>query len=135
MSITYSVDVKLDVKYSPANILRVLKEGAAMDFVYYQYISDENPVVDFAKAVDIFLATDPDSGDKFMNVIFQDTNFLLWFFESCDGFLEISIGAFGVPWRADFRDKNRMIHLARYIRLLLRLCKNSIVLELKTDDM
>ena len=44
------------------------------------------------------------------------------------------MGAFGPPWRADFRDGTRMVALARYIRVLLRLCKDFIVLELKTDD-
>jgi hypothetical protein len=134
MSITYTARVKLDAKYSPANMLHILKEGTAIDFVYYQYISSKEPVTNLVKAVDTFLATDPDSEDRLINIVFQDTNFFISFLKSDDEKLKVSMVAFGPPWRTDFRDNTRMVNLARYIRVLLQLCKDFVVLELKTSE-
>jgi hypothetical protein len=134
MSITYTARVKLDAKYSPANMLHILKEGAAIDFVYYQYLYSKSPVIDLAKAVENFLATDPDSGDRLINIVFQDTNFFISFLKSDDEKLKVSMVAFGSPWCTDFRDNTRMVNLARYIRLLLQLCKDFVVLEVKTSE-
>jgi|SRR5579862_2118473 len=133
MSITYTARVKLDAQYSPANMLHILHEGTAIDFVYYQYMSSNEPVTDLVKAVDTFLSTDSDSDDRLINIVFQDTNFFISFLNSDDEKLKVSMVAFGPPWRTDFRDNTRMVNLARYIRLLLQLCKDFVVLELKTS--
>ncbi len=133
MGITYSVDIKINAKHDPKNMLRVMEEGRKLGFLYYQNILLESLVKDLEKSIDIFLATDPDSGDRFINIVFEDTNFFISFFKSDSGLLIISLVAFGSPWRSDYRDGIRMINLARYIRLLLRLCKDFIVLELKTS--
>jgi hypothetical protein len=134
MSTTYTIDATLNAKYTPQNMLCILQEGSKANFLYYQTISHKAPISDLEKALDVLLATDPNSGDSFINIVFQETDFFISFFKSDDEKLKVSIMAFGAPWRADFRDNIRMVNLARYIRLLLQLCKDFIVLELKTDD-
>jgi hypothetical protein len=52
----------------------------------------------------------------------------IWFYETEEGYLEIYLGGFGSPKRKDY-----YIDFTHYIRIILNLCEDYIILSLCTN--
>lgn len=130
MSVSYSIDVTLDLLYTEENIKHILSLGQNNHFTYFDYEWDSTLSID--ETIQKILYSDYENRN--MHVRFQDTIFCVWFFKSDDGLLIFSIGSFGYKWDKDFSNgrKISLIDFARYIRLLLEVVQNIAILELST---
>jgi len=70
--------------------------------------------------------------ERYIHAKFQDTDFFIWIFKK-NNLLSFSIGDFGIAWKKEFIHDHYGVNFARYIRLLLRVCIDFTILELKTS--
>lgn len=136
MSIFYSVDVTLSVPHNEITVAKIFQRGAELGFIYYGRNNSLYPTILNSQEATAFLSTTL-SGDKddlpdaYLTVVFEDTNFLIRI-DPIENYTRISIFSFGQPWRRQIDFDAYTIDFARYIKLLLTLCKDFSILEAKT---
>jgi hypothetical protein len=134
MSVSYSIDVTLDLFYTEENIKYIVAKGKEQKFTYLDFELCKFLSVD--EVVQKILYSHSDDEARHVRIKFQDTFCFLWFFKSDNGQLIFSIGSFGYKWDRDFSNGRRIytIDFARYIRLMLEACNDVSILELNTDS-
>lgn len=135
MSIVYSIEVKLDVSYSKDIVCKILAKGKNKGFIYYDKIINQDidnplPILPEEAAVKLIQAQELllDLGPRVLTILGGDDNASLWFYKNDDGTINIDMGAFGCP-----RKKGNYIDFSYYIRMMLDLCDDFPIIELKTN--
>ncbi len=133
MGILYSVDVILDLKYEKNNIDCLFQKFIKNDIRLYKDSFDKLNELDSSNAAARILAVTLEPEDRCVDAKFQDTDFSIFVYKEKKDLLSFSISGFGIVWRKEFINDNYGIDFARYIRLLLRVCKDFTILALETD--
>ena len=134
MSKIYSVEVILEASHDLFNIALLLEKGASLGFVYHDHVDGKMynlaPVLSAKDAAQKIINYDfiKDEAAPSVYTIYEDDGFFLWCFQSEDQFLKVSIGGFGNP-----KEKDGSLDFAHYIRLLLDLCDDFVILSLTTE--
>lgn len=136
MSILYSISITLDAEYNNITIRNILEKGRAKGFIYYDNILDQyndNPSTiqpeDAAHKLIQAQELSLELGPRILTILDQDgDNASIWFYKKDNYTIEVDISAFGCP-----RRKGMFLDFAYYIRMLLDLCEDFPVMELKTD--
>jgi hypothetical protein len=137
MSISHSVSAILDAPHNSKNIANIIQHGSHLGFIYYNQTVDSYypSVFSYHEATQvIFKCTDAtlcDTSDAYLLVKFENTDFLMRI-DPRDQGIRISIFDFGFPWKQEADIEAGTIDFARYIRLLLLLCKDFTILRLQT---
>jgi hypothetical protein len=143
MSVYYDISVHLGVSYSQENIYALLKTGEELGFIYYDYVCGEryadSPILNITDAVKKVMSFSPETFDNENSIIYtklEDTYFYLAI-HSKNNLILLSIGGFSQPWKKKFDyshgGNTHMIDFARYIRVMLKMCKEFVILDLATE--
>ena len=137
MSVSYSIDVAVDLLYTEENIKYIVTNGKDKNFIY---LDSERRI--FLSVDDVVQKKMSESYSETYNedfhvrIKYQDTFCFLWFFKSDENKIIFSIGSFDYRWDKDFNSGKVEIHtidFARYIRLMLEVCSEVPILALSTD--
>jgi hypothetical protein len=136
MSSFYSVEVILNAHHNENNITRIIEHGTDLGFIYYGWDKTPSPIILTSQEAKTFLLTiltgdENDLSDAYLTVVFKDTDFLMRI-DPIENYTRISIFSFGQPWQRQIDRDSYTIDFARYIRLVLELCKDFPILELTT---
>ncbi len=137
MSISHSISAILDAPHNSKNIAHIIQHGSNLGFIYYnQSIDDYYPCAFSSQEATALILkfTDTnlcDTSDAYLLVKFENTDFLMRI-DPSDKCIRISIFYFGFPWKQEIDIEAGTIDFARYIRLLLWLCKDFTILGLQT---
>lgn len=136
MSSFYSVEVILNAHHNESNITRIIEHGTDLGFIYYGWDKTPSPIMLTSQDAKTFLLTilkgnENDLSDAYLTVVFKDTDFLMRI-DPFENHIRLSIFAFGRPWQRPIDFDAYTIDFARYIALLLDLCKDYPILELTT---
>ncbi len=133
MGILYSVDVILDIKHKKNNIDYLFQKCLENNIhLYYGAFYDVNRLNSSGATARILLV-ELEPEDRYVDAKFQDTDFFILIHKEKNNLLNFSISGFGIIWRKKFINDDYGIDFARYIRLLLRVCRNFTILELETS--
>ncbi len=133
MGISYSVESFLNLKYEKINIDYFFQKCLENNIHLYADSFDKLNELDSRNAAARILSVELDPEDRCVDAKFQDTDFSIWVYKEKNDLLSISIGSFGIKWRKEFINDHYDIDFARYIRLLIRVCKDFTILALETD--
>jgi len=133
MGIIYSVRAVLDLKYEKDNIDYLFQKCLENNIHLYADSFDKLNELDSSSAANRILSIDLECEDRCANAKFQDTDFFIRIFKKKNNLIKFSIGGFGRIWRREFINDHYGIDFARYIRLLLRICRDFTILALETD--
>ncbi len=133
MGIIYSIEALLDLKYEKNNIDYLFQKCLENNIGLYSDAFYNIYKLDSRRATDRILSLDLEPEDRSARAKFQDTDFFIRIYKEKNNLLSFSIGCFGKIWRKEFINDHYAIDFARYIRLLLRVCKNFTILALETD--
>jgi hypothetical protein len=139
MSAFYSIYVILDAPLNEKNITHIFQCGIDLGFIIYDKYDNPNDIyiksLDNKQATSTLLklleADENDLYNAYFTVKFEDTDFSMRL-DPDNGHMQLGIFALSFPWTRSVDDDNRTIDFARYIRLLLALCKDFSILEIKT---
>lgn len=135
MSTLYSVDITLNAKYTKKNIQHLLEKLLENECIIFS----EGPERDISRFFTIEQATNailktPENESPVLNIKYQDTffDFFVWKKEEK---IEVSLSDPCSKWYKEFKAGNigHWLDFARYARLLLKICKDFSILELKTE--
>ena len=142
MSINYSVDLRLKAVFNEEKVGLILQKGKDIGFIYYDHICGErystSPVLNVndatRKMLDYSEEIVSDGGPNIWTK-FEDTYFTLWIREYEKGFIDVFIAGTSYPWKKDFWNGavDHGFDFARYIRLLLKLCEDFTIVEVRTS--
>ena len=132
MGTSYSIEVFLDLQYKKSNIDYLFQKCIENNIYLYSDTFDDVHKLDSSDAAARILTVKLEDEVHCVDAKFQDTDFSIWIYKEKNNLLSISIGSFGIIWRKEFMDGSYRIDFARYIRLLLRVCKNFTILSLET---
>ncbi len=130
MSIFYSIRILLDLKYKKNNIDYLFQKWLENNIRLYVPFSKLNELESSGAANRILTVVDNE--DRYVRAKFQDTDFSIAVYKEKNNLLKFSISDFDIKWRKEFINDDYGTDFARYIRLLLRVCKDFTILELKT---
>jgi hypothetical protein len=140
MSIQHSIDIELNAPYSKQTIEKLLQNGTECGF---QYMSKENnrALLNPEELADWFLSFEdnPDlkeDGQGYVRTKIEDTYCAL-FIDKKDSHVYLYIAGLEIPWEKYFiysGEDHYYIDFARYIRLLMKMCKGFSIIMLKTED-
>ncbi len=133
MGILYTVEILLDLKYEKHNIDYFFQKCIENNINLYSDTFDNVYALDSNSAATQILAVEIDNEKPKVHAKFQDTDFFMWIYKKKNNLISFFIGDFGITWKKEFINDDYGIDFARYIRLLLRICKDFTILELKTD--
>jgi len=133
MSIFYFVSITLDLKYKKNSIDCFFQQCLENNIRLYTDPFDNLNKLDSISATMRILSMKLKSEEHSVRAKFQDTDFFIRIYQEKNSLLSFSIGDFGIKWRKEFINDHYDIDFARYIRLLLRVCRNFTILELKTS--
>ncbi|HEX4068697.1 MAG TPA: hypothetical protein VHX42_01240 [Candidatus Babeliales bacterium] len=138
MSVCYAIYGRFDLKFTKQNVKLVVQKASDIGFIYMAredfVITSRHLNVD--QATDVLLTTTEeilDEGGAFLYGRFQDTGVSIRIREENNA-LVFSFGSFYYRWDKDFSNGQRIhtIDFARYIRLMLDVCKDITLLDLHT---
>jgi len=143
MSTSYSIILKLNLKYSKENILKILENGLKNGFIYYNHDCDKglffhSPIINPLQVSDkIINNIGKDYGPSVL-VKNEDTDFIFWL-TPIDDLIELSISPFSDRWEKVFWNSKKnecgyvtYIDFSRYIFLLLKICKDFQIVSIST---
>ncbi len=133
MSIFYFVEATLDTEAHHEVIHKILTCGLKENFSYKNSPYHENKTT-LGEAINTVLQ---DLGTKKKACLypdFENTSCLICFYITDLGLLKISLGGFGAYRKKKFNNDHYDVDFAYYIMLLLRLCDNLCIVELKTTS-
>ena len=133
MSVFYSIEALLDLKYEKNNIDYLFQKCLENNIGLYSDAFYNTCKLESNNAATRILSIKLEHEERNVLAKFQDTDFFIWIYKEKNNLLKFSIGGFGVVWRKKFIDGDYDIDFARYIRLLLRICKDFTIFTLKTD--
>jgi len=132
MSTFYSIRILLDLKYEKNNInylfKKCLENNTRLHIDPFANLSE----LDSNDATTQILTVALEDEERCVRAKFQDTDFSIWIFKKKNNLISFFIGDFSLKWKKEFINGNYGIDFARYIRLLLRICRDFTILELKT---
>jgi hypothetical protein len=131
MSIFYSIEVILNLKYEKNNITYLFQK--CIENNIHCYVPFSTPKLNSSDASEQILNVKLENEDRYIHSKFQDTDCSIWIFKEKNNLINFSIGGFSLIWRKDFLDGSHRIDFARYIRLLLRVCNEFTILALETS--
>ena len=131
MGIFYSIEVILNLKYEKNNIDYLFQKCIENNIRFYVPFSKLE--LNSSTATERILTVELEDEDRYIHAKFQDTDFSIWVFKEKNNLINFSIGSFGIIWRKEFINGDYSIDFARYIRLLLRLCRDFTILSLETS--
>lgn len=139
MSVSYYIDIKLNAEFNKKNIMHFLKKAEDLGFVYFDQIPGERYLdartLDSSEAYEKLLNPGYDDIGPYLLVKFEDTYFDLSFYSE-SAKLDIHLGNFSCEWEKTFHlvEQNEiLIDFARYIRTLLKICSDFVILDLSTE--
>ena len=132
MGIFYDIEVLLDLKYKQNNIDYLFQKCIENNICLYIPFGGLNKL-DSCSAATRILTVEIEGDERYIRAKFQDTDFSIFVYKEKNNLLSFSISGFGIVWRKEFINDNYGIDFARYIRLLLRVCKDFTILALETD--
>jgi hypothetical protein len=138
MSVGYAIYGRFDLKFTKQNVKLVIQKASDIGFIYMARedfaITSRHLNVDQAADVLLTITEETlDEGRGFLYGRFQDTGILIRIYEENDA-LGFSFGSFYYRWDKDFSNGTQIhtIDFARYIRLMLDVCKDITLLDLHT---
>jgi len=132
MSTSYSIEILLDLKYEKNNIDYLFQKFLENNIHLYSDTFYNIDKLDCSSAAARILSVELEPEDRCIDAKFQDTDFSIWIYKEKNDLSNISIGSFGIIWRKAFINDDYGIDFARYIHLLLRVCRNFTILGLET---
>jgi len=133
MSVFHSVEVILDLKYEKNNIDYFFQKCLENNMLLYTEPFDNLNKLDSDSATTKILAVEIEDEERRVYTKFQDTDFSVAIYKEKNNLLSFSISGFGPTWEKDLFHDHYDIDFARYIRLLLKICKNFTILALQTN--
>jgi len=133
VGILYTIEILLELKYEKNNIDYFFQKCLENNICLYSDTFDNVYELDSSGAATQMLRVEIDDEKPKVHAKFQDTDFFIWIYKEKNNLISFFIGDFGIIWRKKFINYHYNINFARYIRLLLRVCRNFTILELKTD--
>ena len=133
MSISYSISIILNLKYEKNNIEYLFQQCLENNMCFYADPFDKLSKLDSSGATTRMLTVELEDEERNVYAKFQDTDFSIWVYKRKNNLINFFIGNFGIRWKKEFIHGGYGIDFARYIRLLLRVCRNFTILELKTS--
>jgi len=133
MGVSHSIHIVLDLKYEKNNMDHIFKQCIENNMRLYPDSFDNLNELDSSGAATRILTVELEEEERCVRAKFQDTDFSIWIFKEKNNLLSFSIGDFGIKWRKRFINGRYDIDFARYIRLLLRVCKDFTILALETS--
>jgi len=134
MSVFYSVEIVLNLRYEKNNIDCFFQKCLENNMLLYTNPFDNLlNELDSSDAAAKILAIEIEDEERRVYTKFQDTDFFIAVYKEKNNILSFSISGFGPTWEKDFFHDHYSIDFARYIRLLLRICRDFTILELKTN--
>ena len=130
--IIYSIEILLDLKYEKTNIEYLFQQCIENNICLYIPFGGLNKL-DSSSATTRILTVKIEGYERYIHAKFQDTDFSIFVYKEKNNLLSFSISGFGITWRKEFINDDYGIDFARYIRLLLRVCKDFTILALETD--
>lgn len=136
MSTWYSLSVIIDAKLDHKIVEQILEAGQAHHFIYFKENNPYTKVVSPKQGASKLLSSEEqarDDGGARIFTKFEDTYFSLWI-DCKDSKTEIYMGNVEYSWKKAFANSNKAEYFdfARYIRLLLILCKDFPIISLET---
>ena len=131
MGILYSADAMLDLKHEKINLEYLFQKCIENNIYLYIPFGGLNEL-DSNNATARILSVEIEDDEHYIHAKFQDTDFSIWIFKK-NNLIIFSIGNFGITWKKEFINDDYGIDFARYIRLLLRVCKDFTILALETS--
>ena len=132
MSVFYSIRILLDLKYKENHIEYLFQKCIENNMRLYKDAFENICELDSSDSTARILAIELEPEERRVYVKFQDTDFSIAVYKEKTNLLKFSISGFGIMWRKEFINDHYDIDFARYIRLLLRVCRSFTILELKT---
>jgi len=133
VGIFYAIDIFLDLKYEKKNIDYFFQKCIENNILLYPDAFDNAYELEGSGATARILSIELDPEERCIRAKFQDTDFSIFVYKEKNNLLSFSISGFGIIWRKKFINDHYDIDFARYIRLLLRICKDFTILALETD--
>jgi len=133
MSVFYSVEIILDLRYEENNIDYFFQKCRENNMILYTDPFDNLNELDSSGAAAKILAVEIEDEERRVYVKFQDTDFSIAVYKEKNNLLSFSISGFGATWEKDFFHDHYSIDFARYVHLLLRICRDFTILTLKTN--
>ena len=132
MSVFYSIRILLNLKYKEVHIDYLFQKCIENNMRLYKDAFENVYELNSSDSAARILAIELEPEERRVYVKFQDTDFSIAVYKEKANLLKFSISGFGIMWRKEFINDDYGIDFARYIRLLLRVCRNLTILELKT---
>jgi len=132
MSVSYTIKIVLDLKYEETNIDYFFQKCIENNIHLYPDSFDNSNDLDSSNAATRILTVELEDEERCVRAKFQDTDFSIWIFKK-NNLINFFIGDFGIKWKKEFINDDYGIDFARYIRLLLRICRDFTILELETS--
>jgi hypothetical protein len=133
MSIIYAIRILLDFSYEKNNIDYLFQKCIENNIYLYSDTFYDIHQLDSISATSRILSVELEPEDRSILAKFQDTDFFIRIYKKENNLIKFSIGGFGIAWKKEFMNDHYGIDFARYIRLLLRVCKEFAILSLETD--
>jgi len=134
MSIFYFVNAVLDLNYEKSNIDYFFQQCLENNIRLYSDPFDNLNKLDSSSATERILSMELRPEERNVRAKFQDTDFFIRIYQEKNNLLNFSIGDFGILWKKKFINDHYDIDFTRYVRLLLRVCRDFTILELKTSS-
>ena len=133
MSVSYTITIMLNLKYEESNIDYFFQKCLENSIRLHPDSFDNSNELDSSNAATRILTVELEDEERCVRAKFQDIDFSIWVFKEKNNLINFFIGDFGIKWRKEFVNDDYGIDFARYIRLLLRVCKDFTILALKTS--
>lgn len=138
MSLGYAVFVELDVPYNVSTVKFLLKKGADLGFIYYQFILgkmnlDSDPL-DIDMATESVMIGDSENGLNCLTIRINDTCATLHLWESGEN-IKMMFTDLCYDWSKTYHDKEFDLDVGRYGKLMLNLVSDFKIkkMEIRND--
>ena len=132
MGTFYDVEVLLNLKYEKTNIEYLFQKCIENNICLYIPFGGLNKL-NSSSATTRILTVEIEGDERYIRAKFQDTDFSIFVYKEKNNLLSFSVSGFGIIWKKEFINDDYGIDFARYIRLLLRVCRGFTILALETS--
>ena len=133
MSIIHSIRILLNLKYEKNNIDYLFQKFLENNIRLYKDSFDKLNELDSRNAAARVLSIKLEPEDRCVDAKFQNTDFSILTYKEKNNLISFSVSCFDIEWKKEFINDDYGIDFARYIHLLLRVCRDFTILELKTS--
>jgi hypothetical protein len=133
MSITHGIFITIKADFNTTIIQQILQQGLDHDFIYLESYDSTSKTIDVPALIERILL-EPRDENSLIDTKYHDTYFSLGISPTEKNRIRVSVGSFSYAWKKQFSNSQSEMHIdfARYIYLMLRLCRGFSILEIET---